>query len=235
MKQFIVKSLRRIGAVMQPSGLTDLRLEMARQATASSARYILSNMPQVQSVGSMTAVHDAALERVSLKDGLTLEFGVFSGNSINYIAARLPGIVDGFDSFEGLPESWRDGFGEGHFQRSDLPALRNNVRLHKGWFNESIPVYLENLENKFAPIAYLHVDCDLYSSTKTIFELLGDRIIPGTVIVFDEYFNYAGWEQGEYLAFQELVRVRCLNYSYITYNHSHEQVAVVINQPSAQE
>jgi hypothetical protein len=102
------------------------------------------------------------------------------------------------------------------------------VRLHKGWFNDSIPVYLQALGGKTTPIAYLHVDCDLYSSTRTIFELLGDRIVPGTVIVFDEYFNYAGWEAGEYLAFQEFIQASGLRYKYITYNHSHEQVAAII-------
>jgi hypothetical protein len=75
---------------------------------------------------------------------------------------------------------------------------------------------------------FLHIDCDLYSSTKTIFNLLKGRIVSGTVIVFDEYFNYDGWEKGEYLAFQKYVKENQIKYEYLTYNHLHEQVAVII-------
>ena len=88
--------------------------------------------------------------------------------------------------------------------------------------------FLDGLENKFQQISYLHIDCDLYSSTKDIFDLLGHLIAPGTVIVFDEYFNYAGWKDGEYLAFQEFVLCQSLEYQYITYNSMHEQVAILV-------
>lgn len=49
-----------------------------------------------------------------------------------------------------------------------------------------------------------------------------------TVIVFDEYFNYDGWRQGEFRAFQEFVTEANLGYEYLTYNHRHQQVAVRI-------
>ena len=52
--------------------------------------------------------------------------------------------------------------------------------------------------------------------------------MPGTVIVFDEYFNYSGWEEGEFRAFQEFVAARKLSYEYLTYNREHQQVAVRI-------
>jgi hypothetical protein len=72
------------------------------------------------------------------------------------------------------------------------------------------------------------MDADLYSSTKTVFDLMADRIVPGTVIVFDEYFNYPGWRQGEYRAFQELAAGRKLNFEFIGYCDTGEQVAVRI-------
>ena len=83
------------------------------------------------------------------------------------------------------------------------------------------------------PIAFIHIDCDLYSSTKTVFELLGRRIQPGCVIVFDEYFNYPGWQDGEFKAFQEFIQHSGLAYDYIGYNRRHEQVAVKIKAKSA--
>ena len=57
----------------------------------------------------------------------------------------------------------------------------------------------------------------MYSSTRTIFELLKDKIVSGTVIVFDEYFNYPDWENGEYKAFNEFIKENNLNFEYIGY------------------
>jgi hypothetical protein len=74
--------------------------------------------------------------------------------------------------------------------------------------------------------AFLHVDCDLYSSTKTILESLSDRIVAGTVIVFDEYFNYPNWRSHEHKAFREFVAAKRAAFRYIGY--SFRQVAVVM-------
>ncbi len=53
------------------------------------------------------------------------------------------------------------------------------------------------------------MDCrDLYSSTKATFDALGDRIAPGTVIVFDEYIGNDRWAKDEFKAFQEAVLAR---------------------------
>src|SRR3712207_9470534 len=62
------------------------------------------------------------------------------------------------------------------------------------------------------PVAFLHADCDLYSSTKCILGNLGNRLVSGSIIVFDEYFNYPGWEQHEFRAFSEFVAERRLSY-----------------------
>ena len=124
-----------------------------------------------------------------------------------------------------MPERWRDGFGQSFFKVNNLPSVRENVRLIKGWFDKTIPVFIAK---NLSVIRFLHIDCDLYSSTKTIFELVGNRIIPGTVIVFDEYFNYPGWEHHEFKAFQEFIITSNLSYRYIGYSRNHEQVAVII-------
>jgi hypothetical protein len=54
------------------------------------------------------------------------------------------------------------------------------------------------------------------------------RIKSGTVIVFDEYFNYPGWQGGAFKAFKEFIAYSGLSYEYLTYNRLHEQVAVQI-------
>ena len=88
-------------------------------------------------------------------------------------------------------------------------------------------------ESHADPIAFLHVDCDLYSSTVTIFELLGKRLQPGSIILFDEYYNFHRWQQHEFKAFQEFVEKSGLTYEYIAYSVTGQQVAVrVLDNPS---
>jgi hypothetical protein len=182
-------------------------------------------MMQVDSTDSYLEVLTVALKQVQKKEGLYLEFGVFSGHTINHIAGLVDRTVYGFDSFEGLPEKWRDGIGAGHFKVEALPKVRSNVNLVKGWFDKTLPGFLEEHPGD---VSFLHVDCDLYSSTKTIFTCLAPRIKPGTVISFDEYFNYPGWKDGEYKAFQEFVVKEGLSYEYLCYNRISQQVCVRI-------
>lgn len=194
------------------------------RALDSTCKYIEDSMSTVKSVKSAFEVMDIALSNVKLT-GLICEFGVFSGKSINYLASKVTQTVHGFDSFEGLPEFWRDGFDKGAFEVAGLPKVSPNVTLHKGWFDNTLPEFVK--KNKEV-VSLLHVDCDLYSSTKTIFDLLENQITSGTVIVFDEYFNYPFWQQGEYKAFQEFIHRKDLRYRYLTYNLYNEQVAVII-------
>jgi hypothetical protein len=204
-----------------------LNISAMRQhkALVETADYVDTHMPHLDSFGSAFDLLTAALTHVKDRNGLFLEFGVFSGQTINHVAARIDGQIYGFDSFEGLPERWRDGLGPGYFKVAELPAVRKNVVLIKGWFDKTLPVFLKDHSQR---VAFLHVDCDLYSSTKTIFDLLGSQIQDGTVIVFDEYFNYAGWREGEYKAFQEFLKTSGLTYEYLGYNRYQEQVAVKI-------
>ena len=95
-----------------------------------------------------------------------------------------------------------------------------------GWFDRTLPTFLDRFPDK--PVAFLHVDCDLYSSTQTIFAQLKSRIVPGTVIVFDEYFNYPGWEGHEYQAFAEFIQHTRLHYKYLGLVPNHQQVCVKI-------
>ncbi len=209
------------------SAISDIDLALQQEATRSTAAYVRKHMYTVQSVSRWRAVHDVAIEQVRL-DGLVLEFGVYKARTTRYIAEQRDWHLHGFDSFDGLPEPWRDGFPEAKFSRAAMPEVPENVTLHVGLFEDTLPGFLAALPDPPQPVAYLHVDSDLYSSARTIFDNLADRIVSGTVIVFDEYFNYSGWEEGEFKAFQEFVAARGLGYEYLTYNHEHQQVAVRI-------
>lgn len=159
-------------------------------------------------------------------EGLYLEFGVNRGESIRFIAAKTTSPVHGFDSFVGLPEHGAGtGWTKGQFdQKGQLPAVPANVILHKGWFNETLPAFLGQHRDA---AAFVHIDCDLYTSTKIVLELIGERVVAGTIIVFDEYLNVLGWREHEFKAFQEFVAARKIDYEYIGF--ARQQAAIRVN------
>ena len=192
----------------------NLNKYLARLVAMQAAEFVNKNMSKVKAFGNYGDYLRYVLAQISVSGGRILEFGVYKGNSINFISATLPDkIVYGFDSFEGLPEDWRYDLRKGNFNvEGNLPQVNANVRLIKGWFNETLPDFVKAHPE---PCAFIHVDCDLYSSTKTIFDNLKNQIIPGTVIAFDEYFNYVGWQEGEHKAFMELVAENNFDFEYI--------------------
>jgi hypothetical protein len=185
----------------------------------------------------LTHALDVALESGLGRGSLIAEFGVHRGVSITHLANTLtarastkgdtiPTRVHGFDSFEGLPGDWYLGRKAGKFNRDGvLPDVPSNVRLHKGWFADTLPTFLENNDG---PAALLHLDADIYSSTKTVLDAFSDagRIRPGTVLVFDEYFNYPGWKEHEYKACMEWVAERKVKLRYFAQAPCHYSVAV---------
>jgi len=146
-------------------------------------------------------------------DGLWMEFGVYRGKTLQRIASHTKNIVYGLDSFEGLHEYWDSRNPQGVYSLAgnvpegaiDLndpnsnPGMynsgptrgiipwANNIKLIKGFFENSLPPFLEvHLETA----SFLHIDSDLYSSAKTILSLMRDRIVSGTILVFDDFSGY---------------------------------------------
>jgi len=210
---------------IQHSKQGNIRTQLWQKATEETVDYVNKKMLTVKSYCGRERLFEEAISNIKI-DGLYLEFGVGKGESINFIAKNANNIVHGFDSFEGLPEKWFDEFGEKKFSTDgNLPVCHERVKLHAGWFDETLPKFISVYKD---PIAFMHIDCDLYSSTKIIFDYLGDRIIKGTVIQFDEYFNYPGWKNHEFKAFQEFISERKLRYNYLGYDRCNFSVAVII-------
>ena len=199
--------------------------ERARRCLIRSVDYIEANLPNAIGLYTQRELMAYAINEVAI-DGCFTEFGVFKGGTMRFMAKRLPHRqFHGFDSFEGLPEAW-DGFdlGKGAFSvGGKLPKVPSNVKLHKGFFDASLPVWKAAYPDK---IAFMHIDCDIYSSTKTLLEELADRLQVGTVIQFDEYFNYPNWEAHEFKAWQEFVKARNITYRYVGF--ARQQVVVQI-------
>jgi hypothetical protein len=197
---------------------------LKERARGETLDFIVEAMPDALAFDTPRELMHHALSRVTI-EGLYAEFGVNNGGTISYIARQKPAqTIHGFDSFEGLPEDWSgNAMAAGFFNRKGrLPKVPANVVLHPGWFDATAAKFAA--ENA-GPLAFLHVDCDLYSSTATIFEALGDRIVPGTVLMFDEYFNYPNWKAHEHKAFTEYQDRSGKKFKYIGY--SIQQVAAV--------
>ncbi len=160
-------------------------------------------------------------------DGPCLEFGVFGGYSINYMADVRPDLpFHGFDSFKGLPEPWA-GRAVGTFA-IDLGRLtfKPNVQIHEGTFEETLPAFSKDFQGR---ISRVHVDCDAYSSTASIFSRLGVEIVKSNpMILFDEFYGYNGYDQYEFKAFLEWQEEFNVPYEVIGRNVNHEQVLIQI-------
>ena len=200
--------------------------ERQKRALTETVEFIEENMLDALGLETQRELIDYALKNLS-KAGCVLEFGVFKGGTIRYMANRLrTRQFFGFDSFEGLPENWA-GFSmdtDSFNVNKKLPKVPKNVDLVVGWYNDTLPIWVK--EHGDIEIALVHIDCDIYSSTKKIFDTLGNKLSAGTFILFDEFFNYPGWQLHEAKAFEEFCVNQNKKYRFVGY--SRQQVLVEI-------
>jgi len=179
---------------------------------------------------SRAHIWHAALELVTDMH-ICLEFGVYNGKSINYMSdVRPDNMFYGFDSFEGLPDPYLY-CPVGHFKTNFSKLKFNrNVKIFKGWFEETIPMFLgEQTEKERKNIRLLHIDCDVYSSTKTILRYFQNIIQNNKcVLLFDEFHNFEGFEKHEFLAFLEFIDETRNEYDIIGRNVRHQQSLIKI-------
>ena len=129
------------------------------------------------------------------------EFGVAGGGSARTFLSVMPkdATLHLFDSYKGLPEEWwfNDDLNYiGKFAQGHPPKLGDNrVVLHTGMFADTLP------KADLGVLDFVHIDCDIYSSTKTVFEHIEVR--DGTIILFDEYWGYEDYRNHERKAFME--------------------------------
>lgn len=142
------------------------------------------------------------------QEALWMEFGVASGKSTAFIASQMKrraprAKLHGFDSFLGIQTGWNSKLAESFSMEGKPPEhLENmdNVEIHIGYFAET----LKDLDRyRQMPVAFAHIDVDLYASAREVLTYLRCQLVPGSVLVFDEFFNYQGWQRdGEYRAWQ---------------------------------
>ena len=131
-----------------------------------------------------------------------LEFGVFEGMTTNYFSKLVKKLYC-FDSFEGLKEDWagtsdpKSAFN----LNKKVPKLNLNVEPIVGWVEDTLELFLKKHNPK---VNFVHLDMDIYSATKFTLENLKPYLVKDAVILFDELYNYDGWESGEYKALKEV-------------------------------
>lgn len=165
-----------------------------------------------------SGIHDTLAHALTLDPGgIALEFGVASGATLRMIAASMPAY--GFDSFDGLPEDWREGFPAGMFAGPvpDVPG----ATIVPGLFAET-------LEEWYPPrrLGLVHIDCDLYSSTATVLHYIGPFLWHGCIVVFDEWHGYPGCEDHEQKAWREYAEEHHVEWDVL--GHGPEQWAIRI-------
>lgn len=191
--------------------------EKNERAARSTYDFVDAEMPRAGFNVNQMSVIESRKDAIMSLGGTILDLGVYKGGSTRSLARIFPDqTIHGFDSFIGLPEDWthalKGAFGDIKGVLPDMPA---NVRLYKGWFEDTLPVWRKGYEDR--PISLLRIDCDLYSSTKTIFDVLGDLVQSGTWIVFDELIGYRGWEDHEYKAFREFQDRTRIEFEYVAF------------------
>lgn len=167
------------------------------------------SIPRIYSLSLAINELESNFSKQELSKMAFVECGLGYGESFSFIAwfaDRYDANLIGFDSFVGFPEPEHD-----LDQRTSGPAtmkgqwninskelilnklrnmnfkdsfIRENVHLEKGYFEDTLPFYNFNKE-----ICFLNLDVDLYSSYKTCFKHLKDKIAKGGIICLDEYHS----------------------------------------------
>lgn len=169
-----------------------------------------------------------AIKNSKKENDLFLEFGVWKGESINNFALFLKNKkIYGFDSFKGLKESWKGtkGYQKGFFE-TNIPAVKKNVTLVNGWFQDVLPDFIE--KNKESKIKFIHIDCDTYESTNFVLNSLKDLMSEKTIILFDDFYNFSGWKVGEFKALKDNFSENEIKY--LAFASDHTSVLIEINK-----
>lgn len=206
----------------------------------------LAKVTHTQDYNHGISYREECMKHTQNTGGLWMEFGVYRGRSIQHFAEMKPNEkFYGFDCFEGLPEKWDSDNLKGAFNlNGEIPMgaifgshqgdhhdpsasvlikpWSPNIKLIKGYFDASIPKFLETHSGN---ADFIHLDADLYSSTRTVFELLKDRIVSGTMIMFDELCDYDAYREHEIKAFAEFLlatnhKYRCEVYQPSSYSQA---------------
>ena len=169
----------------------------------------------------------AALTDVTL-DGTLVEFGCLQGTSLDADRQVLPltALCMASTASSGFPGLGRYREGAGAFDIGAKPPELSvsSVKFHVGWFDDTIPAFSQQYSGPLpSPIS----TPTSTAPTKTVFDGLSDWFVPGTIVVFDEYFGYHGWQRHEHKAFHEFLARTGLSFEAISLGHMNLAVRLI--------
>lgn len=167
-------------------------------------------------LGRLLSLYDAYKMVVDLP-GSVVELGVFRGETLILFGKLMELLnfndrsckVIGFDNFAGFPEldekdgpvdtrvdkvvgGWSSAKLRDHlhaiinaFDHDRFAGQKQRIELVEGDIRETVPKYAA--ENPGLRIRLLHLDCDLYEPTLVGLKHLYERVVPGGVVILDEY------------------------------------------------
>lgn len=144
--------------------------------------------------------------RVAMVPQVYFEFGCHSARTFSSVVRaanyfRMDQMkFYAFDSFEGLPKTEINA--DGVFQTGEFSTpvqdFINKVKrgtgtilekeyIIKGFFSDSLT---SDLQKRMPKVGIVHIDVDLYSSTKEVLNFVKPMLTVGTVILFDDYYCF---------------------------------------------
>jgi hypothetical protein len=163
-----------------------------RRNKAVARTYLPHPAPHEIGPEAVVELHDFAAKTISDVPVLYMEFGVAGGKSMRAMAERFTHSKSrffGFDSFEGIPEDWA-GKPRASFSMKGKPPVFTDKRIQpvQGWFQDSVPGFLQTLKTSPSIPVLVHYDADLYSSTLFLLCALWPYI-PDYYFLFDEFMS----------------------------------------------
>ena len=142
-------------------------------------------------------------EQGNIDQNICLEFGVRNGLSINYFSKNIKSQFYGFDTFQGIPEDWvgTSGHKGSYSANGVIPKVNKNVSIIQGLIEDTLVDFLINNKKK---ISFIHIDVDIYSTSKFILNKIKEYIQGDVIILFDDFCCFPGWKNGEYKALNEV-------------------------------
>jgi len=185
----------------------------------SSLKWIksLSNIPEL--FFQRWELFDSMLEKC-IKNRPFYEFGVWRGESFKYLIKKLKRGY-GFDTFEGLPESWNNHRKGAFSNKGIIPNIDGGTFI-KGMFQDTLPTFFSKPR---AMASIINFDADLYSSTICALNYSKNIIDKDTIIIFDEFIIHQNWEKDEYKALNEFCSNNNLKYEVLAISYKTGQAA----------
>ncbi|MBV2127878.1 TylF/MycF/NovP-related O-methyltransferase [Arsukibacterium indicum] len=195
--------------------------------------YLTSEQKRLQKL----VAHYELYKKITGLPGAVLELGVFKGASLlrfatfrDMLEAANSRAIIGFDAFGRFPtpdeqaatdlafiakfESIAgNGISQAELQQClDYKGIVN-TQLIAGDIMETLPDYIS--QHPELRLALLHIDVDVYAPSKLALDLLYKHVVPGGLIIFDDY----GTVEGETLAVDEFVAEHKLKLKKLSCSH----------------